>query len=170
MTLKVWNGSAWTNVPYLKVWNGSAWTNTKKGKVWDGSSWVQFFTGLLYDGTITLGQKYTPGVERLVGFYVSPSFGSRSPTTLVDGKTFYGCYDYYDLAGGIVTNANVVISGFSSDPGQSYFSSIVSNSGIEFFTSVANSYSYLSGVASWGWDDQTFGFATSGTTACTIYY
>jgi len=48
MTLKVWNGSAWTGANGVKVWNGSSWVSAAAAKVWNGSSWVDFLT------TITL--------------------------------------------------------------------------------------------------------------------
>lgn len=43
MPVKVWDGSAWTEVGKLSVWNGSSWAPIINGSVWNGTSWVKFF-------------------------------------------------------------------------------------------------------------------------------
>jgi hypothetical protein len=53
MTLKVWNGSAWTSVSTPKVWNGSSWVTVTNGRVWNGSAWVTFFPTLGFSPNVS---------------------------------------------------------------------------------------------------------------------
>jgi hypothetical protein len=41
--VKVWDGSAWTEVGKLSVWNGSSWVPVVNASAWNGSAWAKFF-------------------------------------------------------------------------------------------------------------------------------
>ena len=87
------------------------------------------------------------------------AFGSASPSTMTDGKNFQALYDYYDLnVGG--SYGIVGVSGFSSDPGQTYLTSITTNS-VTYYAASASFYSYGSGIATWTFP--AFGFTPSNT-------
>jgi hypothetical protein len=59
MTLKVWNGSAWTSVSTPKVWNGASWVTIINGKVWNGSAWVTFFENFRFSPDIPFTVSYS---------------------------------------------------------------------------------------------------------------
>jgi len=120
-----------------------------------------------YQGTITQGYGYTvhsPGMYMWTYQYgcAPGSFGSRSPTTLVDGKTLAYWYDEieYNYDGSVYTSFSVLgISGFSSDPGTGYLTSATIASTTK--NRSAATYSYSGGLAGWIWSS-TFGFGASG--------
>jgi hypothetical protein len=106
-----------------------------------------------------------------VGGGYSPSvFGSLASATVSGGRTCTICYDDRDVPGSLYS-ANLSISGFGSDPGQSYLYDVTANS-ITKTGSTASGYFYTAGTASWSWDDTVvgvlFGFNTSGTTPLVI--
>lgn len=102
----------------------------------------------------------------LSGYVPSISKGSYSPTTLTGGNTVAGVIDFNVCA----TGSELQVSGYSSNPGASWLSSITCN-GVENKESAA-SFSYTSGTATWQWSDN-FGFATTGSgteVSCTIVH
>jgi len=102
-----------------------------------------------YSGTITAGDFGT-----LVGLSVG-AMGSRSPTTLTDGKTFLGLWD--DVTG--VAESKLTISGFGADPGASYIQAITAN-GVSR-TGASATYVYSAGSSTWAWSVLYFGFVTT---------
>lgn len=144
MSLRVWNGSSWIYAS-PKVWNGGAWTSVKNAYVWNGSSWVSFYPNLKYNGTITAAYD-TDGFTYEQYVFLSGAFGSASPTTLTDGKTFFELLTYYSPLGAFQYNY-LDISGFSSDPGASYLSSIYISG--TTYTLSSTDYVYGSGHATW---------------------
>lgn len=87
--------------------------------------------------------------------YNSGTFGSYSPNGLTGGKTVTAVYD---LSCGAVKSSHLVIAGFSTDPGQTWLTSVTCN-GITNSSTSASSYGFSSGSASWAWTSQ-FGFAS----------
>ena len=80
--------------------------------------------------------------------FMSGAFGSASPTTLTDGKTFFELQTYYSPLGAF--NYNYLdISGFSSDPGSSYLSSIKISGTTYSLSGAGVTYAYGSGHATW---------------------
>ena len=115
--------------------------------------------------TMTIGSYYAAPVTYYGysdGTYnpAGHSFGSLS-LTLQDGKVvksfisaFYTTY-----------TSTLYISGFSSDPGQSYLYSVTSN-GTTKTGAAASTYTYSGGVAYWTWT--VFNIGTTGTTTVTV--
>lgn len=92
--------------------------------------------------------------------------GAYSPTGLTGGKTVTGVIDY----DGCSTQAELDVSGFSSNPGSSWLTSITCN-GVAKLAS-ASSFTYSGGQAIWQWPGN-FGFAMLGigaNTSCTIVH
>jgi hypothetical protein len=99
--------------------------------------------------------------------YHSTIVGSYSPTSLTGGKTVYAAFDY----GGVY--AQVYVSGFSSDPGSAWLSSVTCKGTTlsQGAPGAAFSYSATYGIAYWGWSSP-FGLASAlGTNvSCTIVH
>jgi len=103
------------------------------------------------NATLTVGHMSTRVTDILTlvrsGYAADLAFGSYSPTGLSGGKTVFHLYDV-----GIIPTTDVAslkVSGFSSDPGQSWTASVTCN-GITK-TGVSATYSYTSGSATWSW-------------------
>jgi hypothetical protein len=81
-------------------------------------------------------------------------------------------YDFTET--GITQNAELVIGGFSSDPGVHYFTSIVANGKSHNTSEATLTYSYSSGQATWNWHTndgtQPFGFASGTIYPATLIY
>ena len=161
MTMSVKQGGAWNTVTGLYVKQGGAWQSVQTGYVKQGGVWNIFYSSGLYNGSITAGMQ-TDGINYISYGYASgvAPFGSASPSTFTDGKTFQALYDYYDLnVGG--SYGILSVSGFASDPGQTgYFTSITSNS-TTYTAAGAAFYSYGSGIATWTFP--AFGFVDPNT-------
>jgi hypothetical protein len=102
-----------------------------------------------YAGTMTAG---TSGSNTGLG----SGYGSRSPTTLSDGKGLAILSDDSFNA-----NCSLRISGFGADPGTAYLQYVIANGVIK--QRGAASYSYSGGNATWTWAAQSFGFANTVT-------
>jgi hypothetical protein len=93
-------------------------------------------------------------------FYFNPE-GSVSPDpAYFNGKQILSIYDQSGLGGYYII---VTIGGFSSDPTQSWFTSVSSN-GTTVLTSAATTYFYeyeAANTATWLWSGSQFGFVTS---------
>jgi hypothetical protein len=115
------------------------------------------------NSTLTVGSKYGgPGYP--ITFYgYGSGYGSLSPSTLTGGKTV-SIWDDKETLG------TLSISGFSSNPGQSWLTS-AGCTGLTTKTGASASYTWNSslGTATWAWTG-AFGFATKNGTAvaCTI--
>jgi hypothetical protein len=95
---------------------------------------------VIYDTDLTTYEQYI--------YYTGLYPGSSAvPSTLTDGKTFAGLYTYYLGYPGIFQNNAIVITGFSSDPGASYLSSIKIGSNTYSLSGAA--YGYAGGQAEW---------------------
>ena len=127
-----------------------------------------------YQGTITQGYSYTlhsPAQYMWTYEYgcAPGSFGSRSPTTLVDGKTMAYWVDHieYNYDSSISTQySTLIITGFSSNPGIGYVTT--ATVGTTSKSGSSASYGYpVSGQAVWTWTS-IFGFGSSGTVSVSI--
>lgn len=122
--------------------------------------------------SITAGQLVNPPLAQTG--YESGSFGSGSSLTLPDGKVVFGLYDFTNTDG--VDGAFLVISGFTSDPGANYFSSIVCNGKTRTPSDPNARYiGYGSGFATWQWalngsTSEMFGFVSGEAYAATLNY
>ncbi len=99
--------------------------------------------------------------------------GSGTGLALPDGHTVafladYGIADGYD-------GTKFSVSGFSADPGKTYFTSIVSNGKTHTPSDSDLTYSYSSGVATWNWQTYEstvdwFGFNAGSNYSVTLNY
>lgn len=98
--------------------------------------------------------------------YDSGLIGSYSPTGLAGGKTVFIVSD--ESPTGCGANISLLrVTGFTSDPGSSWLTSITCN-GVKNLAS-AGSYSYTSGFATWTWS-QKFGLSSGAQVSCTIVH
>jgi hypothetical protein len=170
------NGLSNNGTFYCAVSDGTTTTNTNT-VAWSltNTSSSSKYSGTITQGTTTTSSTYVSTTYK--GFVTTPvAVGSRSPTTLTDGKTLAGFYDVVQtVTGTTYYYGYVVISGFSSDPGKPYLTSAQrTGSAAKLTTDATCSYSYSSGSASWTWYTTTpsqaglFGFLTTGTVVCTL--
>jgi hypothetical protein len=127
-------------------------------------------------GTLTPGEKMvcltTPPANisiTTIG-YESETFGTYSPTGLTGGETVMTIEDYGSWAGTCpapTTKASLSVSGFGSNPGSSWLSSITCN-GVQKLSSAAT-FNYSGGTASWSWTS-VFGLANNKQVSCTIVH
>jgi hypothetical protein len=127
------------------------------------------------DGTLTVGGTSVPctgGEQLLRGYSGSLPFGAYSPTGLTGGDTVSSVFDNTPFLCGPTYTAfsYLAISGFSSNPGSSWLSSITCN-GVTNEQSHSSQYVYSSGTAEWYWYTQ-FGLAShnGSNVACTIVH
>ena len=100
--------------------------------------------------------------------FESGAFGSYTPDTLTGGKTIFELFDRHAVGTGCPPNVGaIMISGFASDPGSAWLSSVTCGSVTNAGSSAG--YSFSSGRASWSWTT-LFGFPTSGNVSCTIVH
>lgn len=125
-------------------------------------------------GTLTKGstvQSCGGGIQVLSG-YISSLTGSYSPTGLTGGNAVSAVYDGTAVQCLPLTTYSVLtVSGFSSNPGSSWLTSITCN-GVTRAAASAG-FSYSSGNAYWFWTYQQFGFSSlsNGTNVgCTIVH
>jgi hypothetical protein len=116
--------------------------------------------GVSINTTMTAGNSSTGGTFRGFKTTGSPTFGSITSNLMSDGRTIT---DFYDET--VAPDAVLAISGFSSDPGQSYFTTATGNATSK--SAVSASYGYAAGVATWTWLSN-FGFPTSGSAVVQI--
>jgi hypothetical protein len=102
--------------------------------------------GGLYNGSMIAGYVSDGLTFTYIGYEPVYTIGSVSPSTLTGGKTLYSLYDYYDISVGS-SYGFFQVSGFSSDPGSSYFTTLTINS--TNYSSSSATYSYSSGIATW---------------------
>ncbi len=125
------------------------------------------------NATLTIGSHQNclgiASVEALFGF-ANDNFGSYSPTGLTGGKTVIVVWDHIYLgtcAG--ADNSVLEVSGFSTNPGESWLSSIECN-GVTNTGSGATAFSYTGTTATWTWS-RLFGFNgnnVGSNVSCTI--
>ena len=127
-------------------------------------------------GTLTVGHytvRLPPPIQQcvyVISGYQNGIVGVYSPTTLTGGKSVYIVYDAAHCSGAFMF-ASFEVSGFSSDPGQNWLTSVTCN-GVT--NSVVSSYAYDSTRQLASWEFATpFGLAakSAGTNvACTIVH
>jgi hypothetical protein len=96
--------------------------------------------------------------EIFVGYQAGSQYGTYSPTTLTGGYTIAELMDV-GVSGVTcdgIDNGVFSVSGFSSNPGSSWLTS-VNCGGVEQLASNA-SFGYSSGTASWTWNQSPFDF------------
>jgi len=121
-------------------------------------------------GTLLVGATSGGACHQILSGFDSPlSVGSYSPTGLTGGKTVTVVVDSLFPFGGCSNFSGLNVSGFSSDPGKSWLTSITCNGVTDSGSSA--SYGYSGGLASWTWST-LFGFTGhSGTNySCTIVH
>lgn len=123
------------------------------------------------NGTITVGSTGCESSFTWIWGYGSGGIGSYSPTGLTGGETVHALFT--SVAGPSCTgtlNGHFQVTGFSSDPGQSWLTSVDCN-GITKTGSTAT-YSYSSGSAEWVWSATSWGFTSNvgSQLACTIVH
>lgn len=123
--------------------------------------------------TLQLGAYSVSGCGWLVlGYNDTLSFGSYSPTGLTGGETVTALSDINSFAG-CPSTAILAVSGFASNPGVDWLTSVTCN-GVTNPVSSAT-FEYLGGgQAQWQWS-QIFGFfglilAKESNTTCTIVH
>ena len=121
------------------------------------------------NGTITVGSTENPPF--CSWGYLSGTIGSYSPTGLTGSKTVHGLFTL--VAGPSCTGTlvgHLQVSGFSSDPGQSWLTSVTCNGTTT--TGATATYSYTSGVAQWVWEATDWGFPSNvgSQLGCTIVH
>jgi len=107
-----------------------------------------------------------PIVEH-IGF-LTGTFGSYNPTGLTGGESVFGLYDIHWLCLNGQLDSFLSVSGFSSDPGSGWLTSVTCN-GVERMGSAATSYGYSGGNAGWGFGGN-FGFTSGSNYSCTIVH
>lgn len=143
-----WHASPKASVNVSGAWHSaSVWV--KVGTVWKNA------LASSYNFSITAGHTFTTGFFDEWG-YQAGTVGSISGATLPNGKTVTGLYDYTTTSAISI----LTIGGFTSDPGASFFSSIVANGRTKTAASAGYSYNASGGVASWSWTTQ-FGFGAA---------
>ena len=119
-------------------------------------------------GTVTTGVAYWGPCMPIPNYaygYFSGVMGSYSPTGLTGGDTVYGVYDVQTF-GGCSSNVSIlIVSGFSSNPGSSWLTSITCN-GVTNSASSA-SFVYSGGMGSWHWS-HLFGLSGKTSASCSI--
>jgi hypothetical protein len=99
-------------------------------------------------------------------------FGSISPTSTSNGHRYAAFYDHdanVREGGGWVASV-FSVSGFASDPGKAWLTSVqVPNQPVH--TTTNTTYSFISGTAMWTWNSPgPFGFGYLPTPTCTIVH
>jgi hypothetical protein len=121
-------------------------------------------------GTLTVGRTATNcggGFQILSGFDAS-LFGSYSPATLTGGDAVVTIIDNTNTCASSIST--VSISGFLSNPGSSWLTTITCNS-VEN-TGSGGSFSYSAGTSTWVWSRQfgLIGKSIGSTVSCTIVH
>lgn len=104
-------------------------------------------------GTLTVGHTAQAGCFTLISGFASGVYGSYAPAGLTGGKTVNSVFD---RASSCVPGVGFSVSGFSSNPGTTWLTSITCN-GVTNNGGSAG-FSYSGGVAFWGWGANYFGF------------
>ena len=152
------------------------------------------FTTFITDSvTMTIGASHQQSVGFLETWrgYKSgsaPVIGSLSPTALSGGKVVTAVWDWceardslnapppscpYTMANTNAQAAYLSVSGFTSDPGATWLSSVTAAGATRGGSDTTLIYSYASGIATWEWlapvaNGGAFGLANSGTITVSI--
>jgi hypothetical protein len=101
------------------------------------------------------------------GYSSGSHIGSYSPTGLTGGETVVWLVDTTATTCA-PSSAQLGVSGFTSNPGATWLTSITCN-GIEKTGSTA-SFTYNGTTATWIWNNASFGFVLDDTYSCSIVY
>lgn len=113
------------------------------------------------DATMTEGSDVDPFDPSIYYYgYNQGIYGSMSSASVAGGYTLTILIDSYD------GSSACYITGFGSDPGQSFFTSVTVG-GVSKTSASASSYTYSSGTAIWSWAS-LFGLDGSGTSSVVI--
>lgn len=127
-------------------------------------SLLKLLVATLHQGrTLVAGSGFIGGGEIVVGYFQSIC-GSLSPTSF-NGATIRNISDHYDEFG-TPLGVNFSMTGFGSDPGQSFWTSVTIN-GVTLLSANADIYNYSAGLAQWGFVTQ-FGMADGVTYPVTL--
>lgn len=123
------------------------------------------------NGTITVGSSITAGI--CSWGYLPPTYGSYSPSGLTGGKTVAELFAI--VVGPSCTgtiNGQLLVSGFASNPGQSWLTSVACNGTTKTGASATYTYSSGSGAAQWSWAETSWGFPSKvgSQLACTVVH
>jgi chitodextrinase len=124
-------------------------------------------------GTMTIGRRGNNALQlNEDGFRSSPSpiLGSYAPTALTGGKTLLAFFEWVDYWPGNPQYTRISVSGFSSDPGQSWLISAAAGVSIVYGSQASATYSYFGGVATWDWPIALFLGGTGTMTQATIVH
>lgn len=156
----------------------SAVTNSAvpAGTILTGTEYCSITDGVTSVNTNTVGwslQNTTPAVwsfsivagqnDTLIGYYTGVFGSITSGQTLPSGQNIYAVWQDTILPAGTIASG-VIISGFSSNPGSAFFTSLAING--KTFVASAATYTYGvagPGWAEWQWSNDPYGFS-SGTT------
>ena len=158
--LKINDSGTWRNVQQVQVNDSGTWRDIQEIYVNDSGTWRTVFLKALLNATMTEGF-YDDGATQYIGYVPSIPIGSMSSTAVTGGYTLSACYD----AASGANNSYVIITGFGSNPGSGFFTSVTVGSTTK--TSASASYSYFAGQATWNWST-LFGLDGTGTSAVLI--
>lgn len=139
-------GGVWKNITGLYaaasgVWKASPGTWVGQGGVW--RPWWAPFQAVMIPGTSGSSRGYANGL-----------YGSITTNTY--GGLFIAGIWQHTVSGGML----LVVSGFISNPGQSYFKQLTVETTI-FAPPSSDNFNYLSGAATWTWNSPPL-FLTNG--------
>lgn len=122
-------------------------------------------------GTLTKGSSNGGGCGASNHGYIAGLMGSYSPTGLTGGKTLSGIYDHLDFVCPSQSWSSVVVTGFASNPGASWLTSVSCSTG-GGITGSGATYSYSAGTATWSFVGGTHfnlvGVSNGTNVTCTV--
>jgi len=146
--------------------------------------WLLTLTGLLLSsvpayaatdaGTLQVGRLGGNcgggGLEIASGFF--STYGSYSPTGLTGGQTVVDVHDFTGVCPGSSQQFGTLwVSGFSSNPGATWLTSVTCNGASK--SGAAATFIYNSGTAYWYWHGSQFGLnslAIGASVSCSIVH
>lgn len=126
-------------------------------------------------GTLTVGRTSLPcgvGGTQVISGFIGSLTGSYSPTGLTGGDTVAGIFDNNELPPCLLNQALLSVSGFSSNPGKNWLTSITCNGVKNTASNGSFAYTSSNATATWSWSTQ-FGLLTlsvGSTVSCTIVH
>jgi hypothetical protein len=129
-------------------------------------------SGTLTPGTLTNScPPRFPGILTFIGFSGQSvdAFGTYGPTRLTGGKTVIEIYDETTDCAGVANLSSFNVTGFSSDPGSTWLSSITCGGVQKLQSSASYSYTSAAGTAFWIWSSK-FGLSNGAQVSCTIVH
>jgi len=124
-------------------------------------------------GTLTAGTTTVPCPPNFLNHITFTGFdggfyGSYSPTGLTGGNTITWVNDQNTFCQGGSGQSSLFVSGFSSNPGSTWLTSITCD-GVTNSAASASVYQYVSGSAQWFWS-RKFGLVNGSMYSCTIVH